>query len=461
MILIHTSSKNLPEKNYLFDVIFNEFLGLQYQLILNEGSDDYAIELMNYKRLVIKDYFWTNLNSEVNYLSEKHLPPEARFYQNEFSFEPDLPVLYGSTNIRRTPEGIECEIDIFATVYFYLTKWEEYISTDRDGIGRFKLINSYSYKNNLVHRPVVNEYVELLWNMLLYLDGSLTRKQRKYNPVITHDIDQPFKLYNLESFARSFLRNLIKTKDYWNALRDIFVFPLNVFTTKYDVGNSYNFLMDASESINAKSYFFFMNSPKTKYDYGYSIEMPFVKQILNEIKSRDHIIGYHPGFHTLENPDSWRKGYEGLCAQINKKIYDGRQHYLRFDIPNSWQFCEDNGLQTDYTLGFAEVEGFRCGTCYEYSVYNFLNRKKLKLKESPLILMDVSISEYQGIRHPEEYIKKLNNIITVVKRYSGNFGLLWHNAVFNQVLYTRKFYKRIIESIAVNLIHIISFILAW
>lgn len=460
MILIHASSKNLPEKNYLFDVIFNEFLGLQYQVLLNEFSDDYTIELMNHKRLVIKDHFWTNLNNEANYLSEKHLPPEARFYHNEFSFEPDLPVVYGNPEIKKIPNGIECEIDIFATIYFYLTRWEEYISTDRDGIGRFKLINSYSYKNNLVHRPVVNEYLEFLWNMLFYLDAGLIRKQRKYTPVITHDVDQPLKLYNLESFARSFLRNLVKTNDYRSALRDIFVFPLNMFTTKYDAGNSYDFLMDTSESINTKSYFFFMNSPKTKYDYGYSIEMPFINKILNEIKSRDHIIGYHPGFHTLKNPDSWKKEYEGLCAKINKKIYDGRQHYLRFDVPNTWQLFEDNELQNDYTLGFAEVEGFRCGICYEYSVYNFLTRKKLKLKEIPLIFMDVSISEYQGIRDPEEFIKKLNNIVAVVKRYNGNFALLWHNALFNQVLYTRKFYKRVIESIAVNLIHLIPFSLS-
>jgi len=219
--------------------------------------------------------------------------------------------------------------------------------------------------------------------------------------------------------------------------------------------------MDTSESIDAKSYFFFMNSPKTKYDYGYSIEMPFVKQILNEIKSRDHIIGYHPGFHTLENPDSWRKGYEGLCAQINKKIYDVRQHYLRFNVPHTWQIYEDNELYTDYTLGFAEMEGFRCGICFEYSVYNFLTRKKLKLKESPLIFMDVSISEYQGIRDPEKFIKKIENVVSVVKKYEGNFVLLWHNALFNQVLYTRKFYKRLIDSIVMNLIYIISFTLSW
>ena len=35
MINIITSPKNLPEKSYVFDVTFNEFLGLEYELELS------------------------------------------------------------------------------------------------------------------------------------------------------------------------------------------------------------------------------------------------------------------------------------------------------------------------------------------------------------------------------------------------------------------------------------------
>ena len=39
MLIIKTSGKNLPEKKYVFDIIFNEFLGLDYHLEIKTDSE--------------------------------------------------------------------------------------------------------------------------------------------------------------------------------------------------------------------------------------------------------------------------------------------------------------------------------------------------------------------------------------------------------------------------------------
>ncbi len=104
-------------------------------------------------------------------------------------------------------------------------------------------------------------------------------------------------------------------------------------------------------------------------------------------------------------------------------------------------------METDFTLGFAEMEGFRCGTCYEFSVYNFLTREKLNLKESPLIFMEVSITEYQELGSPQIFAQKLKKIVDIVKKYNGNFVYLYHNSFFDTKYLTKERYMNWIDII--------------
>ena len=87
-------------------------------------------------------------------------------------------------------------------------------------------------------------------------------------------------------------------------------------------------------------------------------------------------------------------------------------------------------MEFDSTMGYADNPGFRCGICTEYSVFNILSRKKLNLKEKPLIAMDTTFADYQK-NSPEETQIQLDNLINSVKKYKGTFVLLWHNSSFD------------------------------
>lgn len=440
MLNIYFNSKNYQEKKYILEVLIGEFLGLQFSIVNDSEEKNYRIELANDSTLIIHNYFWSDTANDSDYLRHNKLPGEIKFLKSQFCFESDLPVLYGNPQVTVENGKITCEVDLIAGSFFFLTRWEEYLSDDLDEHGRFKYKNSVSNKFNLIHRPVVDEYTEFLWNMLKYLDPALKRKERKYTPVITHDIDAPLRLMNLKMLRNSFFRNLIKRKNYLNALRDIPVYFINKITPNFDLGYCYDFLMDASESVGVKSNFFFINSPKTKFDPGYDNSSDIMQKIFNKIKSRGHIIGIHASYYATENPEIWRREYLELCEKTNTQITNGRHHYLRFKVPYTWQIWNENGLETDHTLGFAEMEGFRCGTSFSYPVYNFLTREKLKLRESPLIFMEVSVTEYQKIDQPNDFKLRLQNIVNVVKKYNGQFVFLYHNSFFDTKFLTHEKY---------------------
>ena len=369
-----------------------------------------------------------------------NIPQVVLLDENEFISEENIPILYGEPGIIRNENEIVCNLDLVASIFFFLTRWEEYVIQAKDRIGRFELKSSLAWKNNLVHRPVVNEYLEMLWKMLVYLGFNEPRKRNDFNPIFTHDIDQPFRLYNFKMFVKSFMKNLIKFKNVTGALSDLIIYPVNKISPKFDLANSYDFLMDVSDLVGAKSTFNFQNSQKTKYDWGYDITTPFMKDVFKSIRERGHIIGFHPSFYSLNKPELWKDEYLGLCEAADYEIFSGRQHFLRFEIPYTWQLWEDNGLKIDTTLGFAEMEGFRCGTCYSYSTYNFLTRRKLRLKESPLILMEKSLTDYQRLS-PSVFVLRYIKLFTTVKKYKGNFVFLWHNSAFDYKMYSKKWYR--------------------
>ena len=101
-------------------------------------------------------------------------------------------------------------------------------------------------------------------------------------------------------------------------------------------------------------------------------------------------------------------------------------------------------MQSDSTMGYSEVPGFRCGTCYDFPVFNILTRKRLKLREMPLLLMERSLTHYMSLE-PDIAKAEAEKIFREVEKYRGNFVFLWHNST----LFSEEFkkYRFIFEQI--------------
>jgi hypothetical protein len=446
MLNIKISPQNYQEKSYAISILLEEILGIDYKIEIADEQVGYLITFDD-KKLIIEDHFFKKFSGALSYLSITNIPRSVVYGKNPFTSEKDIPILFGSDKlIYKDPKLITCGIDIFSSAFFLLTRWEEYVSLVRDKFERFPAKASLLFKADILHRPVVNEYVEMLWNILKYMGYRHDRKSSEFEFIATHDIDQPIRLINLKMLAKSVMKNLLVYKSIFGAANDFLIYGLNKITPKYDVGNSYDFLVQCSEELGIKSVFNFQNSKKTKYDWGYSNSSVFLQNVFNKIKASGHLIGFHPSYYSFNDPVLWKNEYENLCEITQTQIKMGRQHFLRFSNPATWQIWEDNNLEYDFTLGYPEKEGFRCGTCSSYSVFNILTRKKLMLKESPLILMDVTLMRYQKGISNEEFINKTNNLISIVKKYKGKFIFLWHNAIFDQKKYTHQFYKKLLSA---------------
>ena len=398
MIKIKIPNNNIAERKYIIDIFFNEFFGLAYMIEI--GSKDYELTLANDKKFTIKDTFFNKFQKDLEYLDKKNIPQSIK------------------------------ELDVFSASFFMLTRWEEYVNKTRDNHNRFPVTESLAYKEGFLDRPIVNEYIQELKKKLLELDETLQFKRREFKITLTHDVDAPLLHYNFIKHIKASIMDILQRKSIKLFCQRNIDYILTKLKLKNDAFDTFDYLMDISEKIGVKSYFFFMGKGVTSYDNMYSSSHSFIINLIKKIKSRGHLIGIHPTYDAYNNAILFKQEKEELEKNLQTKIEFGREHYLRFEVPTTWQIWEDNKMKWDSTLSYADKEGFRCGVCYEYSVFNILTRKKLKLKEKPLIVMEGTFAAYQKEVAPEEMENKIVYLLEKVREYNGEFVFLWHNSSF-------------------------------
>jgi len=418
MLTIYIPNNNIPEREYIIRTLISEFLGLQLNIVVRDEYSNYSI-CFNHSELVIQDGLFSRFPEALSYLSGDFLPENIAYIKNEFTAENDLPVIYGSNELSVSENRIICGVDIFASSFFMLSRWEEYVNKSRDEHDRFPGNESIAYKNSFLHRPVVNEYVEMLWNFLRKLAYPGERKERDFELVLTHDVDS----LSYVSY-RSFLGDVVKRRNLRLA-RDNFKYLYS-----QDPHDTYDFLMTISEKVGVKSHFYFMSSDSKRVnDTGYYLNRRFFNSKLKEIISRGHIVGFHPGYYTFNDDLRWSYEKRLLEDKVQQEITEGRQHFLRMDVAKTLLIWERNNMRIDSTLSYADKEGFRCGTGDIYPVFSFLERRELSLRERPLVIMDGTMRQYKNYTN-EKALEVIQYYLDISRKYNSVLTLLFHNSSF-------------------------------
>jgi len=199
--------------------------------------------------------------------------------------------------------------------------------------------------------------------------------------------------------------------------------------------------MDLEEKYDAISTFFFMAENPWEQDYTYDIEdlEPEIKNIIN----RGWEVGLHGGHTTYLNPNDMREKKERLEKVTRKPVFGYRNHFLRFRVPDSWEYLSQAGFQYDSTVGYADCAGFRNGMCHPYRPIDLNTNKEIDIFEIPLILMDITLDQtYMRLEGKSkwEFIKML---IDRNSKCHGLLTILWHNSsIRGQNL---EIYRKILE----------------
>lgn len=449
-LVIWHPGTHLSERHYVMDILLREFLGLQYEahvapqrnMSITVSGDPQR------KYLTLEDTLFQVPDDE--WLSERSLPvqplpkwrvsddlPEARVVSHE------VPVVYGNPSpsgsfFNQTDRGISLGLDIFGSAFFMLTRYEELVKPERDEHGRFPGSASLAFQNGFLERPIIDEYVEVLWSCIERLWPGLRRINRQYRLVLSCDVDQPLATLGRSWFRvlRSAAGDLLRRGDVSLASQRI-VSLIGDRCGRHDLDpfNTFDFMMSISESLGVTSTFYFIceHAGKQLPGSGYSIDMPWIRALMRRIHDRGHTIGLHGSYDSYNNPSLIRHEFERLLRAtqdegIRQDSWGSRQHFLRWETPLTWRILSQAGIDYDSTLSYADRVGFRCGVCREFPAYDLERHERLRIRERPLIVMERTLigARYMSMT-VEEACGVIRGLARRVMAVDGDFTFLCHN----------------------------------
>lgn len=352
-------------------------------------------------------------------------------------------------------DGAMIHYDILGLTYWMLNRLEEIGRHDLDNHERFPAINSHAYKYGYLDRPIVDEWLDVLKQVIKKVWPNLKLKKHHFSIKVSHDVDVPsrFAFSTPFSVIKSMASLVLKNNNIKLALMAPFIYlgsknkihPLDPY-------NTFDWLMNISEKNNLKSAFYFIcgRTDKSK-DALYEPEHPIIKKMMLEIYKRGHEVGLHPSYNSYNNPEQINfeaQRLKKVCKElgIEQSQWGGRMHFLRWSHPTTLQAWNDAEMSYDSTLGYADRPGFRCGTCHEYTGFNPITDSILNIKIRPLIVMDGTViaKHYMNLGYTDKALDEIIKYKRICQKVEGNFTFLWHNSFFDgRGSFT--LYKKIIE----------------
>ena len=345
--------------------------------------------------------------------------------------------------IKKSDCGYVIHYDILGLVYWMLSRQEEVGRVDLDKHGRFPARSSHAYKHGYLERPIVDEWLAILAQVVERAWPQLALAKPEFSVRVSHDVDTPAR-YGFSSVGRllrTMAGDILRRHEVLEALRAPLIWSQSKEKLhKADPFNTFNWIMSASERYEIKSAFYFISGRTLPArDARYDIKHPAIRELMRGIHGRGHEIGLHPSYNTYQRPDiiaSEARALINTCREegIKQATWGGRMHYLRWQTPATLYGWEQAGMAYDSTLTYAERPGFRCGTCHEYPAFDPVAGKALQLRIRPLIAMECTVlaPRYMNLGSGDIALKKFIQLKQSCRAVNGNFTLLWHNTLLER-----------------------------
>lgn len=312
--------------------------------------------------------------------------------------------------------------DVFASVFFFLSRYEEYVIQQRDHHARF--VAAYAWKSELkwMDRPLVDIWIHRFMQDITRFYPEVKFSIPEFTLTASIDVDSAFA-YRYKGFIRSLggaakdlvaadLKNLARRVASW----------IHILPDPYD---TYDYIVDCCEKNQISLIWFFLLADKTKEDVNVSHRSKRLRTLIQNL-SAAHLSGIHPGYASNAEPHRLLMEKGRLEEITASPVTRSRQHYLKMELPVTYRRLIDAGIQEDYTMGYFDRAGYRAGTAQPFYWFDLEKNEKTRLRLFPFQVMDTTLQRYQQL-DPEAAIHLVTAMMEECKKYGGQFMILWHN----------------------------------
>jgi hypothetical protein len=354
-----------------------------------------------------------------------------RYFENVVQLKPvsllfeDFIGNYGISKNRFHEEECICfnqQVDPFASIFYILSRMEEYTTTKTDKFGRFE------GKNSVLHRFEWNEKVVCdRWAMDII--HFLISKGIHFQPLtkVTYTITPTFDIDNAYAYKnKGVIRTAMATvKDFLlGRSRRLFERQRVQLGSMKDPYDTFEKIEELAQK-GFKMKLFWLLGDYAKFDKNISHRHPKQRKLIQRL-SKNVTIGIHPSFKSNSYEFYLHNEIERLEEIINDRVFCSRQHFLFLKMPYTYQTLIGQEIKHDYTMGFADIAGFRVGTARPIYWFDLQKNRVTNLTIHPFAFMDGTLNEYLKLK-PEAAKEKISTLFSEVKNFGGEFSFIWHN----------------------------------
>ena len=435
MILIYTDYIT-ARVTYTMDLVFKTVINTSFELTTSK-------EVFNNSKLSKIAYTKVNEGFDVfiksdTLLFETDIKINLPTAENSFV---DFPKFYKSN----TNDFLG--YDIFAMVFYFATRYEEYLNTELDEHQRFKAENSVAHNYNCLQIPFLNLAIAQFAELLKQKFPNLYFKKREFSFLSTIDIDNAFAFAN-KGFQRNvggLLKDVASLKFKQVASRII----SNLDEDK-DPYNTFQIINSLSKETQTALYYFVLIGDYSAYDKNPSFKSRGFKKLLRTL-SNENSIGLHPSYESFNHPEKIEIEKTRLEDIIEKKVTSARCHFLRIKFPDTYRQFINVGITDDYTMIYASQSGYRTGLCVPYKWFDLEKNESTNLTIHPSTIMEGTLRDYNKYS-PEKATEVISQLLNQSKKQGGEFISVWHNDSFvpSQKNWIEVYKKLLINSKSIN-----------
>ncbi len=406
LVKIYTEGKP-PRLIYIAGVILGDILGLKWELV----SDRRKLG----KHCVI-NYSGENIKGSFK-VSPDPLLFETGVRQRDISMTKwrSLPVFF-----QTTPDS-DLPFDIFASSFYLLSRYEEYLEFKPDEYGRFRPAESLAYNHGFLDRPVIDLWTREFARSLLRKFQTLAFRRNQFRALMTIDADEPFAYLgkslsdNITGFLQDISRKTGHISDRYGCLAG----------RSRDPYDTFSYIIEKIDHFGCEAGFFFPLGDPSRYDRNPVWKSPEYRNLICGIPPR-YFKGIHPSFYSTEKPGLIADEIGRLRSIKKSEVTESRFHYLKMRLPESYRSLLRIGIAEEYSMGYHDEPGFRAGIARQFFFYDLLTDEQTRLRVTPFQIMDIAL-EGTFRTNPEDARSVVRKIMSEVVSVGGTFVSIWHN----------------------------------
>lgn len=407
-LFIYTD-KSSARFEYITKFIFEEVMGMP--IVISQNLDKIPQRtFINYSKRTLEDGL--------------QIIPHTILFEEGVQPQKILVETWNKLPIFFSTGGSFIKFDIFAASFFLLTRYEEYGCTMRDEHDRFPHTASLAFKEGFLNKPLINLWCRHLWKGMQYFMPSIEKWElpTAYS-ICSYDIDIAYSYQN-----KGFVRNV------GGLVKDIKALAFKkvaervacLLRFKKDPYDAFDYLKSIHlQTEVAAIYFFLLAQKRTPFDKNLDPEREAMQKLIN-IVGQYASIGIHPSYDAWRNAYKFKKEIELLSTIIDEDVLASRQHYIRFEYPDTPMHIVRHGIKADYSLGYGTINGFRASTGHPHYFFNVEENIMYPLRICPFSWMDAN-SKFEQKQNIETTEREINHYIDMCKLGNTPLITIWHN----------------------------------